>query len=454
MHKRKDNAGDFSAGSHIQDAMLVMALDGELNSHQAAMVRSHLEACWSCRVRMETVDQAIADVVDYRDALIKPHLPLPSGPRALSHARLQELAANLGRSSLRHRLLEKLTGMAYSAGFPRRFWAAAVSLLLVIAFLMRIGFPPPVAAGEMLRRAEASQARSLRSVQDPVIYPKVRVRYKNLVITRPVFHNTSSNHCTHEITNGGVIIFNSNENFGAYNGRLSRLRSNCDFDFRHSLNGSYIYELPFHAASGWLNQIVSQWQVSGTIFSPDGFPSVFSAPAGGFVNAGPPLFANKVSGQSPYSTKNIPNVTTSGTMQWLNPYAFQSVIDPTTGGGSCYPSSTPANCQDGNSGRNNYRSPNFVWSDFSITKRFPLTESVKLRMDLQAFNVFNHPNFGLPNGTYGAGNANPGIPNNIGTLSGFGTISNTVGPATSLVGSNLGGDSSVRMVALHVGIEF
>jgi len=29
MHKRKDSAGDISAGSHILDAMLVMALDGE-----------------------------------------------------------------------------------------------------------------------------------------------------------------------------------------------------------------------------------------------------------------------------------------------------------------------------------------------------------------------------------------------------------------------------------------
>lgn len=265
--------------------------------------------------------------------------------------------------------------------------------------------------------------------------------------------NYTYSHCTDEITNGGVIIFNSNENFTAYNGGLSRLRSNCDFDFRHSLNGSYIYELPFHATRGWLNQIVGQWQVSGTIFARDGFPfSVFSAPAGGFVNAYPPLFANKVSGQDPYTTKNIPNVTTPGTIQWLNPYAFQSVIDPTTFG--CYPSNTPANCQNGNTGRNNYRSPNFFWADFSVTKRFPLTESVKLRMDLQAFNVFNHPNFGLPNGTYGAGNANAGIPSNIGTLSGFGAISNTVGPATSLLGSNLGGDSSVRMVALHVGVEF
>jgi hypothetical protein len=74
---------------------------------------------------------------------------------------------------------------------------------------------------------------------------------------------------------------------------------------------------------------------------------------------------------------------------------------------------------------------------------------------MQAYNLFNHPNFGLPNGAFGSpGNANAGIPSERATLSGFGTISNTVGPATSLLGGQIGGDSSVRMVALRVGIEF
>jgi hypothetical protein len=266
--------------------------------------------------------------------------------------------------------------------------------------------------------------------------------------------NYTYSHCIDEITNGGVIIFNENENFGAYNGALGRLRGNCDFDFRHSLNGSYIYDLPFRAHSAWLNQVVGGWQVSGTIFARDGFPfSVFSQNIGTFVNANPPLFANVVPGQNPYDKQTIANVTLPGTIQWLNPNAFQSVTDTTTF--TCYPSNTPANCQQGNSGRNAYRSPKFVWSDFSLTKRFPLTESVKLRMDMQAFNVFNHPNFGLPNSAYGyPGNVNAGIPGEPATLVGFGGISNTVGPATSLLGGQIGGDSSVRMIALRIGFDF
>lgn len=266
--------------------------------------------------------------------------------------------------------------------------------------------------------------------------------------------NYTYSHCVDEITNGGVIIFNANESFGSYNGDLGRLRGNCDFDFRHSLNGSYIYDLPFHANSKLLNEVVGNWQVSGTIFARDGFPfSVFSAPVGGFANGTPPLFANVVWGQGIYDRQPIAGVTTLGTIQWLNPDAFQSVTDPTTFG--CYPATSPQYCQQGNSGRNAYRSPKFVWSDFSLTKRFPITESLKLRMDMQAYNIFNHPNFGLPNGAYGSiGNAYAGIPGEPSTLDGFGTISNTVGPATSLLGGQIGGDSSVRMIALRIGIDF
>ena len=39
---------------------------------------------------------------------------------------------------------------------------------------------------------------------------------------------------------------------------------------------------------------------------------------------------------------------------------------------------------------------NFFWNDFYLTKWFPVTERVKLRIEAQFFNVFNHPNFGLP----------------------------------------------------------
>jgi hypothetical protein len=57
---------------------------------------------------------------------------------------------------------------------------------------------------------------------------------------------------------------------------------------------------------------------------------------------------------------------------------------------------SPQTCQFGNLGRNALRGPDFVWSDLYLTKWFPIGEHVKLRIDAQFFNVFNHPNFSLP----------------------------------------------------------
>jgi hypothetical protein len=95
-----------------------------------------------------------------------------------------------------------------------------------------------------------------------------------------------------------------------------------------------------------------------------------------------------------YERHPVPGVTQPGTIQWLNPDAFVSAVDPSTG--ACYGADSPQNCQFGNLARNGLRGPDFVWNDFYLTKWFSLTEQLKMRFDAQFFNVFNHPNFGLP----------------------------------------------------------
>ena len=95
----------------------------------------------------------------------------------------------------------------------------------------------------------------------------------------------------------------------------------------------------------------------------------------------------------------VSGVTQTGSLQWLNPDAFASVVDPSTG--ACAGGDSPANCQFGNSGRNNYRGPHFTYSEVYVTKKIPITEHVTFRFDTQFFNVFNHPNFALPSNQAG-----------------------------------------------------
>jgi hypothetical protein len=178
--------------------------------------------------------------------------------------------------------------------------------------------------------------------------------------------------------------------------------------------------------------------------------SVLSAPytanGNGIVNGSGPQFASVVPGVPLYQHNSIPDVTQAGTIQWLNTDAFTSTVDPRTG--ACVGGDTPKNCQFGNLGRNELRGPDFIWSDFYITKWFALGERVKLRFDGQFFNLFNHPNFGLPVLGYA------GVPGSPSTQTGFGALSYTTSPPTGLLGVGLGGDSSPRMIAFQTRLEF
>ena len=82
-----------------------------------------------------------------------------------------------------------------------------------------------------------------------------------------------------------------------------------------------------------------------------------------------PQYANRIPGVALYRKTPVSGVTQTGTMQWLNPDAFASVVDPSTG--ACAGGDSPANCQFGNSGRNQFRGPHFTYSQLYLTKKIP-----------------------------------------------------------------------------------
>jgi hypothetical protein len=251
--------------------------------------------------------------------------------------------------------------------------------------------------------------------------------------------NYTWSRCIDTVSNGGFLSFSAGGILSPIPGDLQRDRGPCDYDVRHNFTASYLYQLP------------RGWQVSGTAFLHSGLPfSVLSTPYSangiGIVNGSGPQFASVVPGVPLYQHDPIPGVTQPGTVQWLNPNAFVSTVDPSTG--TCLGGDSPHNCQFGNLGRNALRGPDFTWGDLYLTKWFALSERVKLRIDGQFFNVFNHPNFALPRLVYA------GIPGKASTETGFGAFSSTTSPPTGLLGVGLGGDSSPRMIAFQGRLEF
>jgi hypothetical protein len=263
--------------------------------------------------------------------------------------------------------------------------------------------------------------------------------------------NYTWSRCMDTVSNGGFLQFSAGGILSPLPGNLARDYGPCDYDIRQNLNAQYVYQLPLKTENRALGYAVNGWQVSGTAFWHTGIPfSVLSTPYSangqGIVNGSGPQFASVVPGVPLYEHRPIPGITQPGTVQWLNPNAFVSTVDPSTG--ACLGGDSRENCQFGDLGRNALRGPDFLWSDLYITKWFALTERVKLRFDTQFFNVFNHPNFALPNMVLA------GIPGKPSTQTGFGTLSYATSPPTGLLGVGLGGDSTVRMIAFQLRLEF
>jgi hypothetical protein len=267
--------------------------------------------------------------------------------------------------------------------------------------------------------------------------------------------NYTWSRCMDTVSNGGFLQFSAGGILSPLPGELARDYGPCDYDIRHNLNAQYVYRLPIIVRNQVRNHLLAPalngWQISGTMFWHSGVPfSVLSTPysanGNGIVQGSGPQFASVVPGVPLYAHHPVPGVTQPGTIQWLNPDAFVSAVDPSTG--QCSGGDDPQHCQFGNLGRNALRGPDFVWNDFYLTKWFPVTEGVKLRVEAQLFNVFNHPNFGLPSMVLA------GIPGKPSTQTGFGALTYTTAPPTGLLGVGLGGDSSPRMIAFQARLEF
>ncbi len=263
--------------------------------------------------------------------------------------------------------------------------------------------------------------------------------------------NYTWSHCMDTVSNGGFLPFSAGALLTPLPGDLARQYGPCDYDVRDNFTGQYTYQLPVKIRNRILGAALNGWQISGTVFWHSGLPfsvlsTAYSAGGNGIVQGSGPQYASLVPGVPVYEHSPIPGVTQPGTIQWLNPDAFVSAIDPATG--ACRGGDNAANCQFGNLGRNALRGPDFLWSDFYLTRWFQIAERVKLRIDGQFFNVFNHPNFALPS-LVSAGIS--GVPS---TQTGFGALTSTTSPPSGLLGVGLGGDSSPRMIAFQARLEF
>lgn len=180
-------------------------------------------------------------------------------------------------------------------------------------------------------------------------------------------------------------------------------RASGIWDARHVLNANAIYELPFGANKPYLNQpgvlraIAGSWELTSTALAHTGFPvnvlvnrSSASVPDGNTTDQRPDL------------VPNVPLAPSGGKSigEWINPAAF----------------AVPAPGTFGDAPRNILRGPGTWQIDLGVAKSIPLSEQTHLEFRSEFFNIFNHPQYGLPQATFG--------------VPGFGSITQTVNTTT------------------------
>ena len=152
-------------------------------------------------------------------------------------------------------------------------------------------------------------------------------------------------------------------------------RGNADFDVRHSFASAVTYDIPFPKGRNIASWIFSRWAVDSSVHAQSAFPV--------------DIVANMIFGP------------TDGSLIFIRPNLITGVPvyvdDSSVPGGrkvNRAAFSIPAGTQQGTLGRNVIRGLPVWQADVALRRQFRMSERSSLQLRGEAFNIFNHPNFG------------------------------------------------------------
>jgi hypothetical protein len=192
---------------------------------------------------------------------------------------------------------------------------------------------------------------------------------------------------TNSLSTAPIVVQDSNNIADSY--------GPSDYDVRHRFVINAIYELPFKG-----NRAVEGWQLSVVTQAQTGSPVNIVTAIPNFTGVNNTLRPDLI---------GDPSIIGS-TTRWFN----NAVCDPSAG--SCAPGavfalplSAPGVYHFGNVGRNSIVGPGFSNTDFSVIKNMTLMGSARLQLRLEAFNIFNQANLGLPGRVATVGSSSFGV---------------------------------------------
>ncbi len=163
------------------------------------------------------------------------------------------------------------------------------------------------------------------------------------------------------------------DSVGAQDERNLRLERGLSFfNAGRRVSAGYVWHLPSVRFAG---PLLRSWSMSGTVTLQDGTPLNPFYFGLDFANSGTPNRPNIVPGQSISLPRSLRNAE-----QFFDTGAF----------------STPAPYTFGNAGRDIIPGPGNNIFDIALHRQFRIREGHTVELRAESFNVFNHPNWGIP----------------------------------------------------------
>jgi hypothetical protein len=172
---------------------------------------------------------------------------------------------------------------------------------------------------------------------------------------------------------------------------LRRDWSKSDFNVTNALGANFTYPLPFHSQSRALNAAIHGWTVNGIFTAEGGEPFTVidsgnqsrNKATNGLSdrpNLNPGFSNNPTHGISAGCSGFAAGTPVRNAKHWFDPCAFSLETAGTYG----------------NVGRNTVIGPRLVSLDGGVERNFKVREFATVTFRAEAFNMLNHPNFGLP----------------------------------------------------------
>jgi hypothetical protein len=191
----------------------------------------------------------------------------------------------------------------------------------------------------------------------------------------------------------GSYTFSHCIDYGSQNYLFGYKRGSCDYDVRHSFSAAFSYDVPNIGRHGFAEVLLQHWGLDDWFTARSGFPvpllggSNYLDPATGKllpseldIVPNQPLYLYGASCDQAFQGAFLPGGCPGG--RAINPAAF------TPGSGA------------GTASRNIARGFGAWQMNIGVRREFPIYEQLKLQFRAEAFNIFNHPNFGTISSFY------------------------------------------------------